>query len=198
MPPSRIRVRCAEEIEAVFLIRPQLGVQVLRQVNGRDTLEFGNALAQRLRLGGVGRTAANRLRPDVRRVPCRPLGHGDEAFHAHFGHRLVRALNGGRVEFHPAGIRQFDKAAGRGGEPFQIRLGKFQPSCLPLGGNRQPVNAAALDDEARLERARREEQPVKRRVAEKFRVRWASPPRHRQASRENFRSRRRSTSPAPA
>ena len=78
-----------------------------------------------------------------------------------------------RVQFHPAGIRQFDKTAGGGGEPFQIRLGKFQAFRLPFGGDGQPVNAAALDDEARLELARREEQAVKRRVAEKFRLRRA-------------------------
>ena len=74
------------------------------------------------------------------------LRHGDETFHAHVGHRLVRALHGGGVEFDPAGIRQFHKTSGRGGEPFQIRLGKFQTFRFPFGGNGKPVNAAAFDD----------------------------------------------------
>ena len=82
------------------------------------------------------------------------LRHGDEAFHAHVGHRLVRALHGGGVQFHPAGVRQFDEAAGGGGEPFQIRLGQFESLGLPFGGDGQPVNAAALDDQPRLELAR--------------------------------------------
>ena len=84
------------------------------------------------------------------------------------------------------------------GEPFEIGLGKFQTFLLPFGGNGQPVNAAALDDELRLELARREEQPVKRRVAEKFRFRRTRPPTRRRASRENFHSHRRSTSRVPA
>ena len=126
------------------------------------------------------------------------LRHGDEAVHAHFGHRLVRALHGGGVEFHPAGIRQLHKPAGRGGEPFEVGLGKFHAFRLPFGGDGEPVNAAALDDQARLEQARREEQTVKRGVAEKFRFRRLRAPTLRRASRENFHSRRRSTSPAPA
>ena len=114
------------------------------------------------------------------------LRHGDESFHAHLGHRLVRALHGGRVQFHPAGVRQFDEAAGRGGEPFEIRLGKFESLGFPFGGDGQPVNAAALDDQPRLELARREEQPVKRRVAEKFRLGRAPGPRARQQAEEIF------------
>ena len=42
------------------------------------------------------------------------LRHGDEAVHAHVGHRFVRALHGGGVQFHPAGVRQFDEPAGGG------------------------------------------------------------------------------------
>ena len=126
------------------------------------------------------------------------LRHGDETVHAHFGHRLVRALHGGGVEFDPAGIRQFHKTSGRAREPFEVGLGKFQAFLLPFGGNGQPVNAAALDDQLGLEQARREEQPVKRRVAEKFRFRRTRRPRARRANRENFHSRRRSTNRIPA
>ena len=99
------------------------------------------------------------------------LRHGDQTVHAHVGHRFVRALHGGGVQFHPAGIRQFHKPSGRAREPFQIGLGKFQAFRFPFGGHGQPVNAAALDDEFRLELTRREEQTVKRGVAEKFRFR---------------------------
>ena len=80
------------------------------------------------------------------------------------------ALHGARVELHPAGIRQFYKTAGGGGEPFQIGLGKFQSFRFPFSGDGQPVNAAALDDQARLELARRQEQTMERGVAQEFRL----------------------------
>ena len=114
------------------------------------------------------------------------LRHGDQAVHAHVGHRFVRALHGGGVEFHPAGIRQLDETARGGGEPFQVRLAEFEPFRLPFGGDGQPVNAAALDDEPRLELARLQEQAVKRRVAEKFRLRRAFRPRARQRAEKIF------------
>ncbi len=176
----------AEEIEAVLLIRPQVGLQTLGQFDGRNAPEFPHALAQRLGLRRIGepRQLAFVQMRDVLHADF--LRHGDEAFHAHLGHRLVRALHGGRVQFHPTGVRQFDEAAGRGGEPFQIRLGKFESLRFPFGGDGQPVNAAALDDEPRLELARREEQPVKRRVAEKFRLGRTSGPRAREQTEKIF------------
>ena len=114
------------------------------------------------------------------------LRHGDEAVHAHVGHRLVRALHGVDIEFHPAGIRQLDETAGGGGEPFQVRLAEFETFGLPFGGNGQPVNAAALDDEPRLELARLQEQAVKRRVAEKFRFAGTFRPRGRERAEKIF------------
>ena len=114
------------------------------------------------------------------------LRHGDEAVHAHLGHRLVRALHGADIEFHPAGIRQLDEAAGGGGEPFEVRLAEFETLSLPFGGNGQPVNAAALDDEPRLELARLQEQAVKRRVAEKFRFAGTFRPHGRERAEKIF------------
>ena len=111
----------AEEIEAVLLIRAQLGLQALGQIDGRNALEIADALAQRLGLRRIGEP----LQPvlvqmrDVFQADL--LRHGDEAVHAHVGHRLVRALHGGGVQFHPAGVRQLDEAAGGGGEPFANR-----------------------------------------------------------------------------
>ena len=142
----------AEEIETVLLIRSQIGVQAFRQFHGRDAFEFRDALAQFLGFGRVGE-ALQFIFIQVRDMfHADFLRHGNEAFHAHLGHRLVRALDGVGVQFHPAGIRQFHKAAGRGGKPFQIRLGQFQAFRLPFGGNGQPVNAAAFDNQPRLER----------------------------------------------
>ena len=126
------------------------------------------------------------------------LGHGDEPVHAHVGHGLVRALHGVGVEFHPAGIGQLHEAAGGGGQAFEVGLGQFHAFGFPFGGDGEPVNAAAFDHQARLERARREEQAMKRGVAEKLGLGRARVPRPRRASRENFHWRRRSTSPAPA
>ena len=57
------------------------------------------------------------------------LRDGDEAVHAHFGHRLMRALHGVDIEFHPAGIRQLDETAGGGGEPFEVRLAELETSA---------------------------------------------------------------------
>ena len=176
----------AEKIEAVLLIRAQIGLQTLGQFHGGNALEIPDALAQRLRLRRIGKTrqlALVQMR-DVFQADL--LRHGDEAVHAHFGHRLVRALHGGGVEFHPAGVRQLDEAAGRGGEPFKVRLGKFEPFGLPFGGDGQPVNAAALDDQPRLELARLQEQAVKRRVAEEFRLVGALRPHRRERAEKIF------------
>ena len=125
------------------------------------------------------------------------LRHGDEAVHAHVGHGFVRALHGVSVEFNPAGVRQFDKPAGGGGKPFEIGLGQFHAFGLPFGGDGQPVNAAAFDDEARLERARLRNRRWKAGLPRNS-ASAGFVPTPRRARRENFHWRRRSTDPAPA
>jgi hypothetical protein len=57
------------------------------------------------------------------------LRHGDEAVHAHVGHGFVRALHGGGVKFHPAGVGQFDEAAGRAASRSRSALLSFSPSA---------------------------------------------------------------------
>ncbi len=74
---------------------------------------------------------------------------GDQAIHAQVGHRFVRRLHRGGVQLHPAGVRQLDEAAGGGLQPLQVGRGELEPFLLPLGGDGQPINAAALDDQPR-------------------------------------------------
>ena len=58
------------------------------------------------------------------------LRHGDEAVHAQVGHGFMRGLHGGGIEFDPAGIRQFDEAAGRGWRAVARSAAEsFMPSC---------------------------------------------------------------------
>ena len=140
-----------EKIEAVFLIRTQFRLQHFRQFDARNAFEFGNALAQFLRLGRFRKTRKFVIVQMRDIFEADFLRHGDQTFHAHVGHRLVRALHGGGVEFDPAGIRQFHKTSRRAREPFQIRLAQFQAFLLPFGGHGKPVNAAAFDDQFRLE-----------------------------------------------
>src|SRR6478736_9696113 len=78
------------------------------------------------------------------------------------------SLYGVRIEFDPAGVWQFDEAAGRVGEAFQVRLAQLHAFRFPFGRNGEPINAAAFDDQFRLEPARMEEQTMERGVAEKF------------------------------
>ena len=140
----------AEKIEAVLLVRTQVGLQSGGQRNGGHKFEIPHPRAQRLRFRRIGepRQLAFVQMRDVFHADF--LWHGDKAVHAHFGHRLVRALHGGGVQFHPAGIRQLHERAGGGGEPFEIGLGKFESFGLPFGGNGQPVNTTSLNDEPRL------------------------------------------------
>ena len=111
---------------------------------------------------------------------------GNQSIDADVRHRFVRGLNGVGVEFHPAGVRQFDEAAGRGGEALQIGGAQLEAFLFPLGGDRQPVDAAAFDDQARLELARREEQAMERRVAQAFDIRRTTGPRAREQAEKIF------------
>ena len=48
------------------------------------------------------------------------LRDGAEFVHAEVGHGFVRVLDGGGVELDPAGVGQFDEAAGGDGEALKI------------------------------------------------------------------------------
>lgn len=87
----------------------------------------------------------------------------------------MRGLHGLRVEFHPAGIRQLDEAARGAGQTLEVGLRELHALLLPLGGDAEPVNAAALDDELRLELARREEEALEGGVAQELGVGGGSP-----------------------
>ena len=64
------------------------------------------------------------------------LGDWNQTIHAEVGHRLVGRLNGIRIQLNPPGIRQFNKAAGGGGEALKISSREFEAFLLPFGGYR--------------------------------------------------------------
>ena len=109
-----------EEIEAVLLIRPEFRLQTFRQVGGGNAFEITDAVAQGLRFRRFREALQTGLVQMRDMFQADFLRHGDEPVHAHVRHRLVRALHGIRIEFHPAGVRQFYKTAGRGGQPFEV------------------------------------------------------------------------------
>ena len=78
------------------------------------------------------------------------LGDGDEAIDAEFGHGLVGLGDGFGIEFDPAGVGQFDVAAGGGGEALEVGGGELHALLFPFGGDGEPVDAAALDEELGL------------------------------------------------
>ena len=182
LDPGEVR----QKIKTVLLIRTQIRLQSFGQIHRGHALEIADVPAQRLGFGRIreARKAVLIQMGDVFQADL--LRHGDEAVHAHVGHGFVRALHGGGIEFHPAGVGQLDETAGRAGEAFKVRLAEFEPFRLPLGGDGQPVNAAALDDEPRLELARLEEQAVKRRVAEELGFLGPFRPRAGQRTQEIF------------
>src|SRR6185503_2155983 len=79
---------------------------------------------------------------------------------------LMRVRNCLGVEFKPAGIRQFNESAGGSSQSLEIRSRKFQAFCFPFRRNRKPIDATALYDQPRPQLAWREEQSLKRRIAE--------------------------------
>ena len=82
------------------------------------------------------------------------LGYGNQSVHAQVGHGFVGGLNRRGVQFQPAGVGEFDEAAGGGLEALQIGGGQFESFGFPFRGNGKPINAAAFDDETRPQRAR--------------------------------------------
>ncbi len=143
-------LQMAEKFEARMLVRPQFGKDALGQVVGGNALELLDAVAEFLRLFVIAE-----LRERVF-AEMRGLFHRDflracfEAVEAEVGHCFLRALGGVHVQLHPAFAGQFHEAAGRLGEAFQILFGELHSFLFPLGGNRKPIDAAALDDELRL------------------------------------------------
>ena len=84
------------------------------------------------------------------------------------GHGFMGLFDGFGVQFQPAGIGQFDKSAGGGREALEIGGSQLKSLGLPFGGNREPINAAAFNDELRPQLARGQEKPVKGWVAQIF------------------------------
>ena len=160
----------AEEVEALLLIRTQLGLDVVRQRDIGNALEVGELLLEDLGLGAVRETL------DAGVVEVRGLfetdllWNGAKLVHAEIGHGFVRILHGVCVELDPAGVRQFDEAAGGDGEALQVGRAEFHAFLFPFRRDAEPVDAAAFDDEQWLELARGEEEAVKGRVAEILRL----------------------------
>jgi hypothetical protein len=96
------------------------------------------------------------------------LGDWHEAIDAQIGHGFVSRLDSLRVQFDPTGIGKFDEATGCGLQPLEVRGGKFEAFLFPFGAYRQPINAAAFDNETRAEASRCQKEPVKSGVAEAF------------------------------
>ena len=60
----------------------------------------------------------------------------------------MRVLNCRGIQFDPAGIGQFNKTTCGGLEPKQVGRTQLQAFLFPFRGNREPIDAAALDDQA--------------------------------------------------
>ena len=103
-----------------------------------------------------------------------------EPVQAEISHRLVRGLNGGGIQLHPAAVRKFHKLARGGLQTLQVGGGELQSFLFPSRGHGEPVNAAAVNDEPGAKLARRQEQPLKRGVAQILRVHGPVRPRGRQ------------------
>ena len=136
----------AEEIEPGPLIGTHLGPDGVRECGGLDAVEFRDPLAEH-----SGLLVAETLQGGV--VELGGMEHGDlllrdgQSVHAEVGHCFVRGLDGGGVELNPAAVGQFHKAARGGLEALQIRRGELHAFHLPFGGDRQPVDTGALNDE---------------------------------------------------
>ena len=156
-----------------------------------NAAKFGQALPQHFGLRRVAELLQARFVQMRGLRQAQTLGNGDQSVHAQVGHRFVGGLHRRGVQFQPAGVGQFDEAAGGGLEALQVGGGQFESFGLPFRGNGKPINAAALDDEARPQRARGQEEPVKGGVAEVFGLGAAGPARRRPGRRGSSRWHRR-------
>src|SRR6185437_15433342 len=84
------------------------------------------------------------------------------------GHRFVGGLDGARIQLYPAAVRQFYEAPRGRLQPLEIGRGQLHSFLFPLGGNREPVYAAALDNQFGTQLPLRKEQSLKSGVAEIF------------------------------
>ena len=167
MPPSFISREMTEEIEAVLLIRTHLRLDARGQLDVGNAFEVGELFAQRFGFGRVGEALQAPLHRSARPVrdrcaaatalsPSRPRS-------AIVSCACCTASVSSSIQ--PAS-GNFTKRPVAAGEPLQIGRRQLQSFLFPFGGNGEPVDAAALDDQLGLELARRQEQPMKGRVAE--------------------------------
>ena len=149
-----------EKVETGLLIGAQLRFDGVWQRRGCDAFKLPNPLAQQL--GLCVPELLQRGFVHLRRVQ---QGHflrlRVESVEAQVSHRLVRGLNGGGVQLHPAAVRQFHKLASGGLQTLQVGGGELQSLLFPFRGHGEPVDAAAMNQELRTELARRKEQPLK-------------------------------------
>ena len=135
----------AKEVEPFLLIGPHVRLHGRGQLDGRQALEILDTLAQRLGLRGI----AEPLQPFLIQMRCllQPdaLGHRHQPIDPQSRHRFVRRLHRSRIQLHPARVGQLDEPPGGRLQPLQIGGRKLHPFLLPLGGDGQPINAAALD-----------------------------------------------------
>src|SRR5262249_25310831 len=114
------------------------------------------------------------------------LGQGHQAVQSHLGHGFLRGLHGPGIQLDPTGIGQLDESACRHLQSLQIRYAELHPFLLPLRGDREPVDAAAFDDEPRPQWAWRQEKPVKSWISKVFSLAWALGPNPGQRAEESF------------
>ena len=165
-PAQLVTAEMAKEIVAGTLIGPQFGVDPARKVRAWNAAEFGQTFAQGLRDGGIAKPLQAGFVQVRGLFQAQALGHGDQPFQAQIRKSFMRGLDGGGVEFQPAGIGQFDKSAGRRLQPLQVGGGEFDAFGLPFGGNGEPIDSAALEGEAGPQRLRGDKQPLKGGVAQ--------------------------------
>ena len=176
----------AEEVEPVLLIGPHLRLHGRGQLDGGEALEILEALAQRLGLGGIAEPLQPFLVQMRRLLQPDALRHRHQPIDAQLGHRFVRRLHRIRVQLHPAGVGQFDEPPGGRLQALQIGGRQLHPFLLPLGGDGQPINAAAFDHQPRTQLARRQEQPGEAGIAEIIGLRRAVGPGARELAQEAF------------
>ena len=102
------------------------------------------------------------------------LEHG-QAVDAQVGHRFLGFLNRLLIQLHPAGVRQVDKVAAGASELLQVALRQLHPLLLPLGGDGEPVDAAAVNDQLWFEPLGLEEKPLELRVTQVLGLRLVRP-----------------------
>src|SRR5262245_39888451 len=99
---------------------------------------------------------------------------------------FVRALDSDFVEFHPAAVWKLHETAGGALQAFEVSRRELHTFDFPIGRNREPIDAAALDDQARLELSRRQEETVESWVAQVFSLLGAIGPRLRERREKSF------------